>query len=433
MRLLMTALGSYGDVYPIVGLGAAMLARGHQVAILTNPHFRGVVESAGLELLPLGTTEQYIELAHHKDLWHPFYGPTMVLRTTTEMTLRPIYDHLELQYQPGETVFVAHGLDLASRVFQEKHDVPMASIHLAPLGLRSFHESPLMFGMLMADWLPRWFRQAQYWLADKYLDRLVAPELNKLRKEQRLPPVSGIFRSWYFSPQLVLGLFPDWFAASQPDWPANTRLSGFPLWDQSETQGMAEDVLQFLDAGEPPLVFAPGSAMTSGGKFFAAAIEACQRLQRRGMLLTKYPDQLPRDLPSGVQHFSFVPFSQLLPRAAALVHHGGIGTSAQALAAGVPQVVMPMAYDQLDNANRLKRLGVAQFIHRHKFRGPRLAKSLDKLLRSDATQKNCQRWAAKLDANTPLAEACEQLEELFSHQNSQANTKTDRHAVRNAR
>jgi len=408
----MTALGSYGDVHPIVGVGAAMRARGHHVTILTNPHFQKVVQSTGLEFLPIGTAEEYDELAHHKDLWHPFRGPTMVLRTCIEQALRPVYEILESHYRPGETLLVAHVLDLASRVFQEKHGAPMASIHLAPVGLRSFHESPQMFGMAMADWLPRWFRRAQYGLADMYLDRLMAPELNPLRKEQGLSPVSGIMREWCFSPQLVLGLFPDWFAAPQSDWPANTRLTSFPLWDQSETMAMPDDALEFLDAGEPPMVFAPGSAMTEGEEFFAAAVEACQRLERRGILLTKYPEQLPKNLPREVKHFSFVPFSQLLPRAAALVHHGGIGTSAQGLAAGLPQVVMPMAYDQLDNATRLKRLGVAHFIRRRKFRGPRLAQSLEKLLASDTTKENCRRWASRLKADDPMRASCKLLEGL---------------------
>ncbi len=331
MRLLMTALGSYGDVYPIVGLGAEMLARGHQVSILTNPFFQSVVESAELELLPLGTTQDYEDLAHHEDLWDPFRGPTMILRTCIEQTLRPIYEYLESEYRPGETILVAHGLDMASRVFQEKHQAPLASVHLAPLGLRSFNESPQMFGMMMSDRLPRWFRRAQYSLADKYLDRLIGPELNKFRSELGLTPESGFFREWYFSPQLVLGLFPEWFAAAQPDWPANTHLTGFPLWDQAMTMPMPDDAAEFLATGEPPIVFAPGSAMTEGEEFFEAAVQACQQLGRRGMLLTKYTDQLPKRLPSGVQHFSFVPFSQLLPRAAALVHHGGIGTSAHSL------------------------------------------------------------------------------------------------------
>jgi len=413
MRLLMTALGSYGDVHPIIGLGAAMRARGHQATVLTNPHFQSLVESVGLEFLPIGTTQEYDELAHHQDLWHPFRGPTIVMRTCLQKALRPVYECLESLYRPGETLLVAHVLDMASRIFQEKHGAPMASVHLAPVGLRSFHESPQMFGMFMADWLPPWFRRGQYWLADKVIDRLMAPEINQLRQEQGLSPVSGILREWCFSPQLVLGFFPEWFAAPQPDWPANTHLTGFPLWDQSETMEMPDDVLQFLDEGESPVVFAPGSAMTEGEDFFEAAVEACQRLQRRGILLTKYPDQLPKNLPTDVRHFSFVPFSQLLPRAAALVHHGGIGTSAQALAAGVPQVVMPMAFDQLDNATRLKRLGVADLIRRKKFRGPRLARSLEKLLSSDATQASCRRWASRLESEDTTSKACEQIERIF--------------------
>ncbi len=412
MRLLMTALGSYGDVFPIVGLGAAMHARGHRVSVLTNPHFQSVVETAGLEFLPLGTTEEYDELAHNKDLWDPVRGPMVVLRMGVEQALRPVFESLEREYLAGETVLVAPILDMASRVFQEKYDAPMASIHLAPVGLRSLHESSLMFGMRMEAWVPRWFRRAQYWAADKFIDRLLGTELNKLRKEQGLSPVRGIMRDWNFSPQLVLGLFPEWFAAAQPDWPANTHLTGFPLWDQAATIEMPGQVLQFLDAGDPPIVFTPGSAMTEGEEFFEAAVQACQQLGRRGMLVTKYPAQLPKHLPSEVQHFPFVPFSQLLPRAAALVHHGGIGTSAQALAAGIPQVLMPMAYDQLDNAARLKRLGVADFIRRSKFRGPRLAESLGKLLSSDATQESCRHWASQFDTEAALNSTCELIEEL---------------------
>ncbi len=415
MQLLMSALGSYGDVYPIVGLGAAMLARGHRVTLISNPHFQTIAESAGLDFLPLGTAQEYDALAHHKNLWDPLRGPQLVLRTVIEQALRPIYDYLESHYRAGETVLVAHGLDMASRVFQEKHGAPLATLQLAPVGLRSFHASPQLFGMWMTEGVPGWLRRLQYWLADRLvLDRWVGPELNKFRKEQGLSPVRGIFREWYFSPQLVLGLFPEWFAAPQPDWPVNTRLTGFPLWDQSTPGELPEEVLQFLSGGEPPIVFAPGSAMASGAEFFEAAVDACQRLDRRGILLTKYPEQLPKELPGNVQHFSFVPFSQLLPRTAALVHHGGIGSSAQGLAAGLPQLVMPMAYDQLDNATRLKRLGVAEFIRRGKFRGPRVALALDRLLTSDATHANCHRWASELNTEAALSTSCVLLEALLT-------------------
>jgi UDP:flavonoid glycosyltransferase YjiC (YdhE family) len=325
--------------------------------------------------------------------------------------LRPLYELIDANVTPG-TVLVGHVLDLASRLHQERYGTPLASVHLAPVALRSFHQSPQYFNMLLHDWAPAWFRKAQFWLGDILIDRIIARELDPLRASLGLKPVRGIMREWYFSPQLVLGLFPDWFAPPQPDWPPNTRLTGFPLWDHSATMRLSDDAEAFLEAGTPPIVFAPGSAMTQGDWFFAAAVEACQRLNRRGILATKYPEQLPKDLPPTVKHFDFVPFSLLLPRAVALVHHGGIGTCAQGLAAGLPQLVMPMAFDQLDNVTRLKRLGVAQMIPRKKFRGPAVAQALDDLLSSEDVRAASTRWAQACDPAAWLAESCAALEKL---------------------
>ena len=139
---------------------------------------------------------------------------------------------------------------------------------------------------------------------------------------------------------------------------------------------------EFLAAGTPPIAFSPGSANREAHQFFAAAVEACERLGRRGILLTKYDDQLPAKLPESVRHFGFVPLSRLLPHTAALVHHGGIGSCAQGLAAGVPQVVRPMSFDQFDNSRRLVRLGVAEEISVRAFRGPAIAAALERLLES---------------------------------------------------
>ncbi|MCH7750887.1 MAG: glycosyltransferase [Planctomycetes bacterium] len=412
MRLLMTALGSYGDVLPIVGLASAMNARGHQATIIANPLFQPIIEAAGAGFVPIGTEEQYDEFTHHPDSWHPIRGPILAFRNFVSVHLHKLYELIDENHRPGETVLVAHCLDMASRVHQDKHGTPVASVHLAPLTLRSLHESPQMFGMWLHSWLPRWFKRAQYWVADQICDHLLAPELDTLRRGLGLEPVRGVMREWYFSPQLVLGLFPDWFARPQPDWPPNTVLTGFPLWDQSATMELSEEVDKFLSAGDPPVVFTPGSAMTNGRWFFEAAVDACRRLNRRGILVTNYPEQLPRELPSTVRHFGFVPFSRLLPRAAALVHHGGIGTSGQGLAAGLPQLVMPMAYDQLDNATRLKRLGVAATIRRNKFRSPAVAQALDSLLTLESVRAAGRHWAEQCDSAQALVASCEALEKL---------------------
>ena len=152
--------------------------------------------------------------------------------------------------------------------------------------------------------------------------------------------------------------------------------------------------------------------MAHGHAFFRAAACACELLQRRGLLLTKYPEQLPARLPDGVRHFSFVPFSQLLPRAAALVHHGGVGSCSQGLATGTPQLLMPMAFDQFDNAERLRRLGVASIVRPKHFRGVTVARKLDALLSNSTTHENCHRWAKKCDGRAALAKTCELIEAL---------------------
>ncbi|TWU22695.1 glycosyltransferase [Bythopirellula polymerisocia] len=412
MKFLITALGSYGDVFPMVGLGAALCGRGHQVVLVTNPHFQAIVEAAGIEFLPLGTAEEYDELAHHPDLWHPMRGPIMVLRKSFKNGLRELYDIVSANVTQGETILVAHCLDLASRIHHDKFGTPLASVHFAPVALRSFHQSPQMFGMLMQSWVPSTLRKFQFWLADKMVDHLVAGEVNALRGKLGLPPVRRVMHEWYFSPQLVLGMFPAWFAPPQPDWPPQTRLTGFPLWDQSVQENLQPDVEEFLQSGSPPIVFAPGSAMTRGEKIFAAAVDACQRLDRRGILLTRYPEQLPATLPESIKHCHFVPMSRLLPRCAALVQHGGIGTSAQGLAAGLPQIVMPMAYDQLDNATRLKNLDVAEILRPKRFTGANLAAGLDRLLGNSYVTKQCQHWAQQFDLPAAMNASCTELESL---------------------
>src|SRR5215208_3460340 len=93
-QFLITALGSYGDVHPMVGLGAALVSRGHRVKIVTNPYFEDVVTSAGLEIVTLGTREEYVRLSQHPDLWHPLRGPKLVLRHASVLMLRQLYDLL---------------------------------------------------------------------------------------------------------------------------------------------------------------------------------------------------------------------------------------------------------------------------------------------------------------------------------------------------
>jgi rhamnosyltransferase subunit B len=279
--------------------------------------------------------------------------------------------------------------------------------------LWTVYDTPRLKGSLTGPRVPRWVKRMQLWASDALFIRpLLGGDLNGLRRELGLAPVKRIFSDWLHGTDLVIGLFPDWFGPPQPDWPTNIRLVGFPLWDVKAAVELSSDVQEFLAAGTPPIAFSPGSANRAAQQFFAAATEACERTGRRGILLTKYPEQLPAKLPPGVRHFGFVPLSKLLPRTSALVHHGGIGSCAQGLAAGVPHLVRPMAFDQFDNSRRMERLGVSEEISVRKFRGPAIAAALARLLNSPDVSAKCQALAAKCSGPASLAAACDALESL---------------------
>jgi rhamnosyltransferase subunit B len=212
-----------------------------------------------------------------------------------------------------------------------------------------------------------------------------------LRTELGLgPPVKHVLRGYWYSPQRIVGLFPDWFAPPAPDWPAQTLLTRFPLLDAVETTPLPPLLQDFLEAGAPPLVFTAGSANPQAHRFFAVALQASQQLGARALFLTPFSSQIPEKLPASVGHFPYAPFSRLLPRCQAIVHPGGIGTAAQALAAGVPQLVVPLAFDQPDNAARIKRLGAGTYIYPRDYQPARVVEEVRELIRSKEVGRACR-------------------------------------------
>ena len=411
MKFVMTPVGSAGDVHPSIGLGRALRARGHDVVIVTAGPFEQTVTRAGLGFRETVSAEIFDRLSKHPDLWNSYRGLKLVLGSVASY-LRLGYERVAEVYEPGRTILVGHALSFGTRLFEEKQGAPAATLHLAPSIFRSDFEQPAIAPGRDLTRAPRWVKRSFWWAADRFLsDPLIIPKLNDFRRELGLAPVSRVFRDWMHSPQRVIGLFPDWFAPPQPDWPRALRLTGFPQYDESDQQQLSPALLEFLDKGSPPIVFTPGSANQDAAAFFRGAVDAASRLNRRALLLTRYTEHLPA-LPPTVRHESYVPLSRLLPRCSALVHHGGIGTLAQALAAGVPQLTMPMGFDQPDNTTRLLRLGVAKWIAPSKFSGDNVAPLLDALLTDPAVASSCAKYAALLKDGTALSRTCDLLEEL---------------------
>jgi UDP:flavonoid glycosyltransferase YjiC (YdhE family) len=213
---------------------------------------------------------------------------------------------------------------------------------------------------------------------------------------------------------LVLGLFPEWFATPQPDWPACTVLTGFPLYDDTGDSELPTSIQSFIEAHPQPLVFTPGSANKHAKSFFVEAAKACQEMHRPAIFLTRYPEQLPQPLPPHISHFSYAPLSQLLPYCAALIHHGGIGTCSQALRAGIPQLIQPYAFDQFDNGARIEQLGVGRTISKRAFRSPKIVQDLKDLLTSGKVATSCQSIKDFFKETNPLGESCTLIEQMMA-------------------
>lgn len=410
LHVLLPTLGSAGDVHPMVGLGLALRARGHRVTLITNPLFAPLIERAGLGFRPLGSAASAQAAIANPRLWHARHGLAYVLQLIVP-AIGELFDCLEREAD-SNTVVAASTLALGARLAQERLGIPTATVHLQPSVLRSRYASGRV-GPVGLSGGPRWVKQAAFWLIDRLvLDRHLAQPLNALRARLGLAPVQRVFDRWLHSPQCVLGLFPDWFASPQPDWPPHTHLVGFAFWDADDPDEHWACVRTFVQAGEPPVIVTPGSAAATRRSYFAESVQALRVLGRRALLVTNFPEQLPAGLPPNVATCGYVPFSALLPHAALLIHHGGVGTLAQALRAGVPQLVVPAAFDQFDNAARVRQLGVGRELADTRWRADRALPLLRALLSDESLHRRCRQYAERLESSAALERACELLEGL---------------------
>ena len=412
LRILLPAIGSSGDIHPVIALGSALKARGHAVAVATNDYFSEQIRECGLEFIALGTRAEADAIMRDPRLWHPNRGFGCIVEHALLPNIRRLYRIIEERRGQG-TVVAATSLCLGARVAQERLGVPTATLHLQPTVFRSHFDNGRLGYVDMGPRMPIPVKKALFWLIDTiFVERSIGPELNGFRATLGLPPVRGIFSGYIHSPELVLGLFPDWFAARQPDWPRSTHLTGFILHDTGGLREAQADAEEFLGAGPPPVVVTPGSAAMDRTEFFARTVKACQAAGVRAMLVTNHPGQLPGALPPGIRAFPYLPFSRILPRCAAIVYHGGIGTLAQAVKAGIPHLIVPNAHDQPDNGQRIERMGLGFCVSPSRYRPGRATRAIAELIGSAEVRRRCQGYALRIDSDASLERACALIERL---------------------
>jgi rhamnosyltransferase subunit B len=412
-------MGSAGDVHPFVWLGKLLQARGHEVVVLAQEAVRFMPENAGLPTVAYGNRSVQEDVIRNPDLWHPRKAIEVITRMIpicAQEAVPVIRRHIldETGAPAGNTVMIAGALAFAARVLAERHGVPLLTAHLQPCIFMSADDSPVM--LAHAEWLPkmpRFLRQAFFDLANWRVDGLLGPGIEGLRRDQGLTParVKGVMRSYWHSPDGVLCLFPEFYGRRAGDWPAQAVLTRFPLYDESAERPTDETLERFLAAGTAPVVITPGSANAHANRFIQQAAGACRMMGRRALVVTRYPEQVG-PLPGDSAAFEYIPFGRVFPRAAAIVHHGGIGTTAQCLAAGVPQLIMPMAHDQPDNAARCRRFGVGDYLYPGAFKPARIAGSLTRLLSCPAVSAACQVLREQMQAQMSEAQVAQRIETL---------------------
>jgi UDP:flavonoid glycosyltransferase YjiC (YdhE family) len=377
VRFILSPVGSAGDVHPYIGLGMALRARGHEVVFLINGYFEELVRRHGFAYQQFGEAKEFLDAAGHPDLWHPRKALALIAKRFIAPYCRKHFDLIAEMHTPGSVVLTSC-LGAGALIAQDKLGIPVISVHLQPSVIWSDIAPPELPGTFG----PRWLRMLQYRVAEAWLiPRWLGKPINRVRADLQLPPVDHVLQ-WWHSRGGSLCLFPRWYCPPQADWPQPLLQAGFPLWDDGQEQPLGDDVQRFLDQGEPPIAFTPGSANMFGERFFRESLAACQRLGKRAILLTKFPDQVPAALPDTAAAFAYVPFRQLLPRCAAVVHHGGIGTTAQGIKAGVPQLIMALAHDQYDNGQRIRSLGLGDWLPSRQYRARRVAQRLQSVLDS---------------------------------------------------
>lgn len=430
-KVVISTAGSLGDLNPFIALALELKARGYEPLIASQQEFRDKIEAEHIAFHPLrpgvedvkgelGIDEQTI----FRKATNGSSGLPFVVRRIAMPFLRRAYEDM-MSATHGASLVVTHPSAFAARLAAENRGLLWMSAVLAPFGLMSSNDPPVLStapGLAFLRDLTRARSDAALLaMVKKVLDPWTAP-FQQLRRELGLPPVINPLFEGQFSPYGTLALYSKWMGDLQPDHPVNCDITGFVFYDRppGAPDSLPEDMKRFLAEGPPPLVFTLGTALVNDpGDFYERSLKVAQTLGRRAVFLgldkdsPEQADRLRRSLPGTVFAAGYVPHSLVFPHAEAIVHHGGVGTTAQALRAGKPQLITPFAGDQPDNAMRMCRLGVARQLTPAAYTPRRAAADLAALTSDPALTRRAAEIGRDVAAERGAAVAADLIEAML--------------------
>ena len=420
-RILLATWGSFGDLHPYIALAQGLRARGHTPVLATSEIYREKIRSEGIafhpirpEMPPGADARELI-----KRIMDPKHGTKVVFGEIIGPNVRAQYEDLAAASE-GADLLISHILTPGVRMVAELTGRPWVSAYLQPMVFISAYDPPVpphAPQLAKIFWLGPGVFGPLMKLGKRSVLSLVEP-IHALRRELGLPDVGNAMFEGGVSPYLNLALFSRELGPPKPDWPAHTVVTGFPFYDRlSASEGMPEPLARFLDAGPPPSVFTLGtSAVMLATDFYQTSIAAAQSLGRRAVLLVGREElhSLPDPLPEGIFACAYAPHGELFPRAAAIVHQCGVGTTGQAMRSGRPELAVPFAHDQPDNAHRITRLGIARTLQVPAYTPKRAAAELRQLLDDPRYAERAAAVGERVRVEDGIGTACSAIEELLA-------------------
>ena len=421
MRIVLSNIGTLGDINPLIAIALELKRRGHVPVMAVPEVFGPKIAPLGLEFHAVRPDIDPQNTAMAAMVYDVRKGTERGLREFLFPALRQTFDDLlDAAIHPERADLLLLGeLNYAGPLVAEVTGIPSASYVLAPLSFFSAYDPPV---------LPMYPRLAR---ADKtvpgmgvaikrlvrFMSRKWPQPIYDLRSELGLEKGTNPLFDSKHSPSLVLALFSRVMGREQKDWPQNVKITGFCYYDaDSGNSALAPHLEAFLATGPPPVVFTLGSAaVMTAGRFFEFSAKAAMKLGVRAVLLIgadarNRPRQTMLDT---ICVAEYAPYSKLFSRAALVVHQGGVGTTAQCLRAGVPMLIMPYSHDQPDNARRVQRLKVARVIQRGNYTPVRVARKLKGMLAEPMFALRAKLVAQRMAHEDGVGSACDALEELY--------------------
>lgn len=412
-RILITCFGSYGDLFPYIALGKALQKRRHEVTLGTSEIFRQKVEAEGLRFrhihcgLDRNTTPELLR-DFLQQVFDPVKGGEIFVREMMQ-NIGDTYRDTQEAVRQSDFV-ISNPFALTTPLVCRDLNVTWLSTILAPMFFMSVYDPPIQSAApwlrSINNWSPALYR-GLFDLIKKVAQGWTKPLYAFCATQKISPPDANPLFEGQYSPHGTFAMFPHCLASPQPDWPINTRITGFPLFSSEEADAHTLSKLErFLQSGESPLVFALGSsAVHIAPDFFRTSALIAKKLKRRAVLVTGPLDAGVEET-EDIYVIRYVAYSKLFHRASVIIHQGGIGTLAQAICAEKPMLIVPFGFDQFDNAERMTKLGVAETIKRKNYTVGQASPLIDRLATVETYRQRAREVGANIKKEDGIENAC---------------------------